>query len=114
MPLWLRFALALGSVAFIRLAFENWRFPSRALILFAVGAAAGAVMYVLVERSRVAGRKPMAIAALSAALLLLMSTLPSLGQIDVTLVILQRVGLRVLYAWMYVCGAFFVLGRIWR
>ena len=106
-----RFGLAFGSLVFIRALLDRGS-PGIAVtvIMFLFFAGVSGVAYL--GASAVIRRRPLLTAALTALALLLLISLPSLIASPLSLMISTRIGLRVLYAWIYVCVLFAGFSRI--
>lgn len=105
MPPATRFGLAFGSLVFIR-AFLDAGVANAAvtIVMFLFFAGASGVAYI--GASAVLKRRPILTAALTALALLLLITLPSLLLAPPNTRIAARIGVRVFFAWLYVCVAF--------
>jgi len=106
-----RFGLAFGSLVFLRALLDGGSAGFAVmLVMFLFFAGVAGVAYL--GAASVIGRRPFLTAAVTALALLLVVTLPGLLSAPLTNMISMRVGLRVLFAWLYVCVAFAGLSRM--
>ena len=106
-----RFGLAFGSLVFIRALLDRGSAGiAVTLIMFLFFAGISGVAYL--GTAAVIRRRPLLTAAITALALLLLISLPSLIASPLSLMISTRIGLRLLFAWLYVCVLFAGFSRI--
>jgi lysophospholipase L1-like esterase len=111
MPAALRFGLAFGSLVFVRVLLDTGSANfAVTIVMFLFFAGVSAVAYL--GAALLLKRRPFLAAILTALALLLLITLPSLLTAPLTTMTSARIGVRVFFAWLYVCVVFAGLSSI--